>query len=428
MAKHDVVIIGAGLAGLCCARRLHQDGVSFRIVEASDGIGGRVRTDDVDGFQLDRGFQVLLTAYPEAQQQLDYDRLGLCGFINGALVRYRGRFEKVTDPWRERGAMLASLFSRVGSFGDKYRVSRLRSELMRMTVDEIFTAPETSTLQALQRRRFSQRMIDMFFAPLFGGAMLDLKLAASSRMFEFIFKMMAEGDIALPENGMRAIPELIASDLPEGCVQLHAPAQKVEPNRVTLQSGEELHCEAAVVAVEGPEANRLLGSVRSIPSRPVTCIYFAAKDPPIDEPILILDGNNRGPITIFCVLNLVAPMYAPRNEYLISATVVGTPIRDDATLMEMVRRQMKRWFGLIAQEWRHLKTYHISHALPVVTPLEWHRPPRVGAGLYVAGDHRSTPSLNGAMESGRMAAEAILRDTRKAELPQSVQSSGEAGA
>lgn len=417
MGKSDVIIVGAGLAGLCCARRLHKEGISFQILEASDGVGGRVRTDEHEGFLLDRGFQVFLTAYPEALEQLDYEALRLCGFISGALVRYRGRFEKVTDPWREPGGILANLFSPVGSLGDKVRVSRLRNELTRMSVEEIFSSPETSTLQALQRRRFSQKMIDMFFTPLFGGVLLDQKLAASSRMFEFVFKMMAEGDVALPERGMRAIPEQLAEGLPEGSIRLGARVQSVENRKVTLTTGEELDCEAVVVATEGPEASRLLGSLRSVPSRMVTCLYFAAKEPPIDEPILLLDGNGRGPVTNLCIPNLVSPMYAPKNEYLVSMTVLGAPSRDEHTLMEMIQKQMKRWFGLVSQEWRLLRTYRIAHALPAVTPLDLRRPARLGQGLFVCGDHRSTPSINGAMESGRLAAEALLKEFKKDAAP-----------
>jgi phytoene dehydrogenase-like protein len=412
MAQFDVLIVGAGMAGLVCARTLQRAGVHCQVVEASDGVGGRVRTDVVDGFQLDRGFQVLLTAYPEAIAQLDYEALRLCGFVNGAMIRYRGRFEKITDPWREGGGWLSNLFSPVGSTLDKFRVMRLRNELRAMPLEEIFQAPETSTLQALQRRRFSERMIHMLFMPWFGGVMLDQKLAASSRMFEFVFKMMSEGDTALPEQGMQAIPQQIADCLKPDSIRLHTRVQTIEPGKVVLESGENLTAEAVVIATDGPEAARLAPKLRTIPGRPVTCIYFAAKEPPVDEPILVLDGNLRGPVINLCVLNQVAPSYAPAGEHLISATVLGTPSRDDATLMEMVRKQMKRWFGLVAQEWRHLQTYHIPHALPAVSPLEWTRSTKLDPGLYVCGDHRATPSLNGAMESGRLAAEMILREAR----------------
>jgi phytoene dehydrogenase-like protein len=176
MSQADVVIVGAGLAGLCCARKLAAEGVSFQIVEASDGVGGRVRTDEHEGFLLDRGFQVLLTAYPEAQAELDYDALRLCGFATGVFVRKEGRFFRLTDPNRG-GGYLANLFSPVGTMLDKFRVSRLRTDLLRTPIEEIFENPEISARQALLMRRFSQRLNAEWFRPLFGGAMLDSNLA-----------------------------------------------------------------------------------------------------------------------------------------------------------------------------------------------------------------------------------------------------------
>ena len=197
MSQADVIIVGAGLAGLCCARRLHQENIPFLLLDAADAPGGRVRTDTIGGFRLDRGFQVLLTAYPEAQAVLDYNALELCAFAPGALVRKEGHFYRLADPWREPGAWFSTAFSPVGSLLDKFRLARLRSSLLARSIEEIFAAPEMSTRQALERRRFSPRFIDEFFRPWFGGIQLDSKLGASSRMFEFVFRMMAEGDAAV---------------------------------------------------------------------------------------------------------------------------------------------------------------------------------------------------------------------------------------
>jgi len=206
MASPDVIIIGAGLAGLCCARRLQTAGVSFQILEASDGIGGRVRTDSVDGFLLDRGFQVLLTAYPEAAAQLNYDALQLGAFDPGAIVRYAGAFFPLRDPWRG-GNFLSALRNPVGKLGDKWKVMKLRGKLARKALEDIFSEPETTTFQALKNLHFTNAMIDRFFRPFLGGIYLDSQLSVSSRMFEFVLKMMAEGDTALPAGGMGAIPQ-----------------------------------------------------------------------------------------------------------------------------------------------------------------------------------------------------------------------------
>ncbi|RLS53133.1 MAG: FAD-binding protein, partial [Planctomycetota bacterium] len=154
----EVVIVGAGLSGLCCGLRLQQANVPFRIVEAADGIGGRIQTDMVDGFQLDRGFQVFLTAYPEAKKLLDYNALDLRSFEPGALVRYGGAFHRLTDPWRRPVQGLRSVFSPIGSFMDKARVGLMRSRVLKGTLEDRFLSPETTTLQALQSSGFSPSM------------------------------------------------------------------------------------------------------------------------------------------------------------------------------------------------------------------------------------------------------------------------------
>lgn len=417
MSQFDVIIIGGGLAGLCCARRLHQDGIPFVVLEASDGWGGRVRTDEVDGFLLDRGFQVLLTAYPEAANVLDYSALELCAFLPGALVRKDGQFFRISDPWRDPGSWLRNLFSPVGSMADKIRMARLRSDLMNRTLSEIFAAPETSTRQALERRRFSTQVIEEFFRPWFGGIQLDSKLGASSRMFEFVFRMMSEGETAVPARGMGRIPAQIAEALPPDSLRLNARAQSVEGRTVTLESGETLSAPNIVLAVEGPESSRLRRLQRTVPSRPVTCLYFAADEPPISEALLVLGGSGRGLINNLAVMSNVSPDYAPEGQHLISITVLGLPTRDEQALVANVSTQVRRWFGSKSAEWRFLRMYQIEHAQPIVRPLEWIEEPRVEQGLYVAGDHRATPSIQGAMESGRLAAEALLRDPGAEKAP-----------
>jgi phytoene dehydrogenase-like protein len=412
MPNPDVLIIGAGLAGLSCARTLHREGVSFRIIEASGAVGGRVRTDSFDGFLLDRGFQVLHTAYPEALDQLDYEALQLCGFLPGALVRYQGEFHRLSDPWRQGGSFLSSILSPIGKFADKLRLAALRSDVRRKTYEQIFLEPESSALLNLKKRRFSHRMTESFFKPLIGGALLDTKLAASGRMFEFIFKMMSEGDAAVPAAGMGAIPAQLAASLPQDSICLNARVHSISGHTVKLTTGDVLDAGSVVVATEGPEAMRLLGHTQKVHSRSVCCLYFSAIEAPVDEPILVLSGSSRGPITNLAVMSHVAPSYAPRGEHLISVSAVGWPTRDEDTLISMVRGQLKNWYGLVVQEWRLLRVHRIEHALPAVYPLERVLPPRLSPGLYLCGDHRSTPSIQGALESGRLAAESLLRSMR----------------
>jgi len=411
MSQPDVLIVGAGLAGLCCARKLEAEGIRCAIIEASDGIGGRVRTDEVEGFLLDRGFQVLLTAYPEVQAELDFDALRLCGFVPGVLVRKEGRFFRITDPNRG-GGYLGNLFSPVGTLLDKFRVSKLRSDLLRMPVEEIFENPEISARQALLMRRFSQRMIDEFFRPLFGGVMLDSNLAGSSRMFEFVFKMFAEGDAAVPEKGMGEIAKQLGSSLPEGTVRLNTRVESVKSGELKLESGEEIKAQAVVVATDGPEAMRVLATRKKVQTRGVSCLYFDAPESPVDEPILVLGGSSRGVVNSLAVMSEVSPAYAPGDRALVSITVLGNPARDNKSLETMIRGQLRRWYGRVTKEWRLLRIYRIENAHPVSVPQQLRMKPRLEPGLYVCGDHRATPSIQGAMESGRLAAESLARQLR----------------
>lgn len=410
MPNPEVLIVGAGLAGLCCARALAKEGVSFRLIEASESVGGRVRTENVDGFLLDRGFQVLLTAYPEALAQLDYDRLQLCAFIPGALVRCDGRFYRIPDPWREPGSFMTTLFAPVGGLVDKFRLSRIRTLVSRKSIEEIFAGEDISTMQALRRRQISQKMVERFFKPFIGGVMLDSKLTVSNRLFEFVFKMFLEGDAAVPAEGMQAIPRQLAETLPAESLRFNERVHSIGQGMVKLSTGEVLKAKQVVVATEGPEASRLLGFERTVSSRSVCTLYFACKEPPVDEAMLVLSGSSRGPINNLAVMSQVAPTYAPEGQHLVNVTVLGWPSRDDQTVVSMVRGQLRHWYGLVADEWRLLRMYRIEHGLPVVSPMEWQQASRLAPGLYVCGDHRSTPSIQGAMENGRLTGEAVIRE------------------
>ncbi|MEJ5368371.1 MAG: NAD(P)/FAD-dependent oxidoreductase [Bryobacteraceae bacterium] len=412
MSELDAVIVGAGLAGLACARRLARAGVNFQILEASDAPGGRVRTDEVDGFRLDRGFQVLLTAYPEARAVLDYSALRLHAFAPGALVRYHGRFYPMGDPWRDKASLWSTLLSPVPRWSDYWRLMRLRRELIRKPVEEIFSGPETTVLTALRARGFSRRFIDYFFRPWIGGAMLDTSLSGSSRMFEFLFRMFATGDAAVPADGMGAIPKQMAAALPPGCLRLHAPVEAVEPGAVRLLSGERMAARFIIVACDATEAARLLRLEQPVSWHSVWCFYFAAKEPPYDEPLLALSGGGRGPITNLAVMSNVAPGYAPPGEHLISATVIGFDMREPGSLISAARSQLRRWFGSVAEEWRLLRHYRIERGLPVMHPVHPPEVRQISPGLFACGDWLASPSIQGALESGRLTADAVLAALR----------------
>lgn len=407
------MIVGAGLAGLCCARSIQKSGLRLLLLEASDQVGGRIRTDRLEGFQLDRGFQVFLTAYPEAKRVLNYSQLDLKPFEPGALVRCNGAFHRLSDPWRRPLQAIPSLLTPVGSFLDKVRVGVLRSRAIRNSIGQIFSDPETTTQKALEQAGFSPSMIEKFFRPFLGGIFLEPELITSSRMFNFVFKMFSSGETCLPAHGMETIPRQLADALPAGSVRFHSRVTRVQPGFVQLDSGETIHAKRIVVAVEAPAAARLLDASFPAESNSVTCIYFASERTPIELPLLVLNGEGRGPVNNLCVPSVVSPSYAPAGQHLISATVLGVPDKSDRQLETEVLDQMKDWFGSQVASWRHLRSYRIPYALPrqlpgYLSPPE--RPIHWKAGIYLCGDHRDNGSINGAMVSGRRTAETVLKD------------------
>lgn len=409
---NKVIIVGAGLSGLCCALRLQEQGIASVVLEASDSVGGRIRTDIVEGFRLDRGFQVFLTSYPEAQALLDYPALQLQPFLPGALVRYQGRFHELTDPWRRPFAAVRSLWSPIGSLADKLKVARFRFRTLRGTIEERFRDPETTSLQALQDAGFSSSMIERFFRPFLGGIFLDRELNTSSRMLSFVFRMFSLGSACLPAAGMEAIPRQLASKLPPDSIRLGARVVRIQRGSVTLATGEEIPASAVVVAVDGRAAAELLGEPISSAGQGTTCLYFAGPQPPLSQPLLVLNGEGHGPINNLCFPTVAAPTYGPDNQSLVSVTVLGISNAHDHLLAD-VRTQLEEWFGAVVKQWRHLRTYSIPYALPAQAPPALsvaERPVEWKPGIYVCGDHRDNASIQGAMVSGRRAAEAVLKD------------------
>jgi len=406
----DVLVVGAGVAGLVAALELKRRGFSVQVLEASDDVGGRVRTDDADDFLLDRGFQVLLTAYPEARRYLDFSALDLREFEPGASVYVRGRFHTISDAIRRPRKAVSSAFAPIGTLRDKLLIAKLRGELLQAEIDQILSAPENTTLATLRSYGFSEKVIERFFRPFLGGIFLDPELLTSDRMFRFVYRMFAQGMAAIPNGGMQAIPKQLASHLGEGSIRLHATVQHVWEGGVRLEGGEALFAGAVVVACDPVRADRLLphAGIRTA-MRAVRCLYFAAANPPVGGRYLVLNGDGEGPINNLCVPSLIAPGYAPSGCHLVSVTVLQAPLSEDHLIRD-VREQLLHWFGEPANGWEFLRSYHIQHALPDQS-LDYGgvamASVRVRPGLYVCGDHCGTASINGAMLAGRRAAEAV---------------------
>ena len=412
----DVVIIGAGLAGLTCGVLLSEAGKKVIVLEASDTIGGRVATDLVNGFTLDHGFQVLLTAYPACRSMLDYDALQLRYFDPGALIRCNSRWRLLGDPWRKPSQVIATAMNPVASIGDAFRILQLRRDARRGSLSDLYERPHQTTEAELQKRGFSKRIINEFFRPFIGGVFLDDSLQVSSRMLEFVFRMFSDGGIAIPAKGMAEIPKQLADRLPPDAIQLQCTASSVLGNQVQLSDGTTLDAGEVVVATESNSAARLL-QIPEIETTwgSTTTVYYSCDHPPDRRKLLMLRGDEPGLIQTITVLTNVAPEYAPAGKSLVSVSLTssGEPGTDLPLIDQAIRAELKSWFGDAVQQWELLRIYQIPYGLPQSSLEPIHRSIEASdrggpEHVWIGGDHCETPSIQGAMNSGIRIAEAIL--------------------
>ncbi len=410
----DVVVVGAGLAGLTCAVRLHEAGRSVLVLEAGDAVGGRVRTDEVDGFLLDRGFQVLLTGYPAAQRWFAYDDLDLRAFSPGVLIRHRGRFRRLADPLQDPVAGARSAFAPVATLPDGLRLLAWRRSVLSPPGPQVAAREQVPTHERLRARGFSSTITASFFRPFLAGTFFDPGMATSSRVTELVFRSFFRGQVAVPARGMQRLPEQLAARLPQDRVQLHTRVESVADGQVTTADGGRVTAGHVVVATEGPVAAQLLGDRLTdgpSPGRGTVTLYYVAPRSPVGAPDLVLDADGGGPVNNVAVMSDVAPRYAPAGRSLISVSVVGLPDQTESELERAVRGQLAGWYGGQVHAWEHLASYRIPYAQPRqdVTDLPTlARDVQVGVRTWVCGDHRDTASIQGALVSGRRTAEAIL--------------------
>ena len=400
----EVVVVGAGLAGLACARRLTAAGVVVTVVEAGDAVGGRVRTDVVDGMLLDRGFQVHNTGYPEAERVLDHGALDLQRFSAGALVRVGDRLHRVGDPRRTPTWAPATALSPIGSLKDKALIAALAAQAGLLSADTLLCRPESTTYAALRARGLSDTVVDRFFRPFLSGVFLEDGLDTSSRFFDLVWRSFVRGSQCVPAAGMRAIPAQLAQGLH---VRLDSPVDHVRARSVVLD-GERLTPRAVVVAAAAPDAGRLLPGLDVPPQRSVITHYHLAPERPVTEPAIVLDGERSGPVANTVVLTNAAPSYAP-GRHLVSSSVVSGDASEP-----VVRAHLARLYGVDTAPWEHVAAYDVQAALPSQAPPmgRFRKAVRLEPGLYVCGDHRDSASIQGALVSGRRAADAVLAELR----------------
>ncbi|MEU2558130.1 NAD(P)/FAD-dependent oxidoreductase [Streptomyces longispororuber] len=446
----DVVIVGAGVSGLSAAQELTRAGVTTVVLEAAPHVGGRMSTEKVDGFRLDRIGQLLSTSYPELRHVSGLDAFVLRPFAPGLLVHSDGRHHRAAESLGRpatgstKGALGAARAlasaprlarpgrtaprtppgtppghaprsprppargAPLGSALDQARLGAALARLAATPVRRLLARPELPAGRALAARGLPQRTVEGFLRPLLSALLCDPGLTTSSRCADLALHAFARGRLCLPEGGADALPELLAAALPPGTVRTGVRVTAVAADRVTTAEHGELTCRGVLLATDARAAAELLPGLRVPAFHPVTVVHHAVPEPPLAEPALLLDADRRGPVAHTAVVSHVDPTRAPAGRVLVSSTVLGPPPDD---LDRTVRAHLAALYGTPTDRWELLAAHHTREAVPAMPPPhDLRRPVRLLSGLYVCGDHRDTSTVQGALHSGRRAAHAALAD------------------
>ena len=407
----SIHIIGGGISGLIAARVLEEHGLSATIIEASDRLGGRVKTDVVDGYSLDHGFQVLLTAYPAAKKYLDFDALELQDFLPGSAIFKNGKQKIIGDPLRNLSLLLPTLFSGIGTVNDKLKILALNRRLKKKSIQNIFAEKEQTTHAYLENIGFSEAIITNFFTPFFSGIFLENKLETSSRMFEFVYKMFGEGNAALPKDGIQAIPKQLFEKLKSTTYVFNTKVKSVENGSIKLESGETLKSNFTIIATQ---ASGLVSNLKNQATLWKSCdtLYFEVAKREIKKPLIgLIAAPNTLINNIFYHTSLQTSATATKE--LLSVTVVDKQNLTNRQLVTEVQKELKELCNI--DSCTFIKQYNIPMALPNLQDIQYEMLPsetRLTETIFLAGDTQLNGSLNAAMIAGERAALEVINLSR----------------
>jgi protoporphyrinogen oxidase len=409
MNKQDykIHIIGGGVSGLTAAQVLEDHGYSPRMIEGTDRIGGRLKTDVVDGYQLDHGFQVLLTAYPAARKYLDYEALELQTFLPGASI-FKNRNQKIIgDPLRDISLLFSTLFSGIGTFADKLKIMKLNFMLKRKSITEIFSEEEKTTLAYLTDLKFSNEIINDFFKPFFCGIFLELELSTSSRMFEFVYKMFGEGSVCIPKAGMEAIPKQLLHNLKNTTLSLNTRVESVNDKEIILKNNKRLQSDFAIIATD---ASHLAIDLEKNPIKWKSChnLYFEVENRVISQKLIGLIPKCGALINNIFYGTSLKTVPHPKKECL-SVTVIDNKGLSNSELIERVKQELIDYCSI--ENCTLLKYYSIPIGLPELSDVQYEISPdntSLTDRVFLAGDTQLNGSLNAAIISGERAAQGVL--------------------
>ena len=407
----SIHIIGGGISGLIAAWVLEEHGLSATIIEATDRLGGRVKTDVVDGYNLDHGFQVLLTAYPAAKKYLDFDALALQEFLPGSAIFKNGKQKIIGDPLRNLSLLIPTLFSEIGTVNDKLKILALNRRLKKKSIQNIFAEKEQTTLAYLENIGFSETIITDFFIPFFSGIFLENKLETSSRMFEFVYKMFGEGNAALPKDGIQAIPKQLFEKLKSTTIIFNTKVKSVENGSIILESGEIIKSNFTIIATQ---ASGLVSNLKNQATLWKSCdtLYFEVTKREIRKPLIgLIAAPNALINNIFYHTSLQTSATATKE--LLSVTVIDRQNLTNKQLVTGVQKELKELCNI--DSCTFIKQYNIPMALPNLQDIQYEMLPsetRLTETIFLAGDTQLNGSLNAAMIAGERAALEVINLSR----------------
>ena len=407
-SAYKIHIIGAGISGLIAAQILENHGYHPTIIEASSTVGGRVKSDIVNGYTLDHGFQVLLTSYPAAKKYLNYEALDLQKLLPGATLFKNGKAQTIGDPLRSLSLLFPTLLSNVGTLSDKVKILKLNALLKKKELAVIFQTEEKTTLQYLKDVGFSDEIINDFFKPFFSGIFLETELETSSRMFEFVYKMFGDGLAVIPKNGMQAIPDQLKNNLKNTTFKFNSPVKEVKDKNIILENGSMLESNITLIATD---ASALISNLKNQETLWKSCdtLYFETNKKVINKPLIGLITDENTLVNNIFYHTSVATLNKTEKE-LLSVTVVKRHQLNEKDLIDKVVEELHSKCGI--SDISFLKRYQIKKALPKLTNLQYEissTETELKSTLFLAGDQLLNASLNAAMIAGERAAMGIIQ-------------------
>ncbi|MCC6722111.1 MAG: FAD-dependent oxidoreductase [Bacteroidia bacterium] len=413
--KKKIIIVGAGIAGLSTGVFLKKTGkFDVLFIEANDRVGGRIKTEKINGYLLDYGFHIFFTANPIAAELLDIEKLDLRYFKSGALIMKNHSYQKFYDPFKHPKYFFKSLFSKIGNLNDKINIVKRRFELTNMSYEKVFDKYEVKTSSILKKRRFSSKIIKNLFNPIFSHFFMENELSTSRRMFEFYLKMLADGNMAIPAKGIEEITKQLFSNFDKSEFMFNTKAVNIEEDRILLENGESLKADAFVIATDyNGLYSKIIKSHIENKQRSITCFYFSANKSPFKEKLICFNANENKIVSSVAVLSNISQNYAPIGKSLIVATIIDKTNEDENELELKIKDEVSNVFGSQVYDWEKIKCYKIYNAISnqdYVLGKRRENEINPKENIFFCGDHLLNGTIYGAMKSAKNISEMILKN------------------